>query len=100
MTVEDSFERFVRALANEFLYQDIDKPSRMLVNLSGHELARFRDKLLMQFGIELVAGVFEDSGWNDGALVIRANEELIHLLQVACFAVRLEVHRRTASQNN
>jgi hypothetical protein len=82
------------------LDQDIDKPSRILVKLAGSELARLRDRLLMQFGIELAAGVFEDSGWKDGSLVIRANQEFIHLLQVACFAVRLEVQSRTANQNN
>jgi hypothetical protein len=97
---DSSLEAFVRKLGAEFLYQDIDKPSRMLMHLSGHELAKLRDRLLMQFGIELAAGVFEDSCWEDGALVIRANEELIHLLQVTCFAVRLEFQRRTSSQSN
>lgn len=98
--IDNSFETFVRRLGDEFLDQDIDKPSRMLMNLSGSELTKLRDRLLMQFGIELAAGAFEDSGWTDGALVIRANKELIHLLQVACFAVRLEVQRRTASQDS
>jgi hypothetical protein len=92
--IDNNFETFVRKLGAEFFDQDIDEPSRMLMHLSGHELAKVRDRLLMQFGIELAAGVFEDSGWNGGALVIRANEDLIHLLQVACFAVRLELQRR------
>jgi len=97
---DTTFEAFVQNLGDEFLRQDIDKPSRILVNLSEQELVNLRDRLLVQFGIELSAGVFENSGWSDGALVIRANEELIHLFQVLCYAVLLELQRRTASQQS
>lgn len=90
----NNLDHFVDALADEVLRFDTDKPSQILTALSDDELRVGYDNVLKQFGLELAIGSCEDSQWIDGNLVIQANEEPIHFLQVAFYAIRLEMQRR------
>jgi hypothetical protein len=90
-------ETLLTNLADELLVQDITEPSAVLGSLSDDQLQAAYDHVLEHFALELLIGADKNSEWSNGNLVIAANHRQIHLLQAAFYAVKLEVHRRSAA---
>jgi hypothetical protein len=80
-------------LCYELAFSD-DDTSAVLAALSDTELQAAYTDVLRQYGLELVCGAYENSGWMGELLMIGANEGPIKACAMAFMAVLLELERR------
>jgi hypothetical protein len=80
-------------LCDDLLVSECDA-SPMLSAFTDAELLDAYSFVLLQYGLELVCGAYEKSGWINGQLLICANEGPVLACQTAFAAIRLEMGRR------
>jgi len=82
-------------LCNELAFSDSDTGGT-LAALTDTELQAAYVDVLHQYGLELVCGAYENSGWIGELLMIGANEGPIKACAMAFLAILVELDRRCA----